>query len=59
MHNTGKIKHKTKNMGKIKNMKEGAKRWGRTVDKAVVEEVDLEQRGKGIDGGQEKIRLMV
>lgn len=46
-------------MGKIKNMKEGAKHWGRTVDKAVVEEVDLEQRGRGIDGGQEKIRLMV
>lgn len=34
-------------MGKIKNMKEGAKRWGRTVDNAVVEEVDLEQGGGG------------
>lgn len=31
-------------MGKIKNMKGGAKRLGRTVDNAAVEEVDMERR---------------
>lgn len=53
MHNTGKIKQK---MGKIKNMKEGAKRFG--ADRGQCSGGGGGGFG-GVDGGQEKIRLMV